>query len=154
VKRLTARLAVFADGRPRGRTRIDCTWPAPAGNLDGRLTLLVEDGRAFGAAGKRVPNLGLSFAGDEPTTRSTTRRDAPPVENPGGRQSMTALPGPVAAREVLYAEVAGPPYGPFGPFESDDEFVRASAGGRVVVAVILEWAPDGPAAAVPEPPGP
>jgi hypothetical protein len=141
VKRLTARLAAFADGRPRGETRIDCAWDVPAGAVDGRLTLLVEDGGPFGAAGKRLKTLGLAFSAGAPTSRTEARADIPPADEPGGAQSLTTLNGPVDGRKVLYVEVRGP-VGQIGLMESDDELARASAGSRSVLAVVLDWVPE------------
>ena len=142
VRRLTARLVVFADGHLAGRTQIDCTWRTPGGPVVGHLTLLAEDGRAFGAAAKSVHTLGLTFPVGGPTTKGEHRAEPAAVPMPGGGASMASGPGSVSAREVVYAEVRGPAAErAFArPIESDAALAGQSAGG-VALAIIVEWEP-------------
>jgi hypothetical protein len=141
VKRLTARLTGFADGRPRGRTEIDCNWATPVAAMDGRLTLLVQDGRPFGAEGKLLSSLSLTFPAGRPTTRTEIRSEGATTDDVGGAQSLTAEPGPVQCRSELYVEVRGP-LGEISGVRTDEELSKLSVGGRVASAVVLEWSPE------------
>jgi hypothetical protein len=140
VRKLTVRLVVYADGRERGRTQFDCDWPGASAALDARVTLLMENGRAFGVVGKRLPSLGLEFGAGGPTTRARTQSKSELLDDAGEGASGVFLPGPLSSREVLFHEVRGDVAGrPFGRINSDEELAAESAGGRVALAVFLEW---------------
>jgi hypothetical protein len=147
IKRLTARLLIATDGKAPPANEVEYRWQAwepAAPAASGQLVLLVQDGKAFGVKGRRLPLLALDIVGS-PSNSKTDKKMGLLLEGEL-HSSMThsSYGTPLGERSVLYAQLFLPKAEATGTFSSgsDPESVAAaSKDGRTVVAVTLEWAP-------------
>jgi len=144
LSELTVRLLVVTDGNAQTATEIKCKWEPGTGSTTGQLTLLIQDGKTFGAKG-RLPSLALEFQGSPPATRteSTTRLLVDGDLHPLMTLSTTNSPR-LTEQSVLYAQQFVPQASDSGVLSLTngvESVVESSKGGRTIVAVSLEWVP-------------
>jgi hypothetical protein len=145
LKRLTARLLVATDGKVQVANEVEYKWdkwePA-APEASGQLVLLVQDGKAFGVKGKRLPLMALDLQGS-PSHAKTGKKMGLLLEGELHRwMTSSSYSTPLGERSVIYAQLFLPKADAAGTLTlgSDLESVgAASKEGRTVVAVALEW---------------
>lgn len=145
LKRLTARLLVATDGKVQVANEVEYKWdkwePA-ASEASGQLVLLVQDGKAFGVKGKRLPLMALDLHGSPPHAKTGKKMGLLLEGELHSRMTRSLYTTPLGERSVLYAQLLLPKADATGTFwlGSDLESVgAASKEGRTVVAVALEW---------------
>jgi hypothetical protein len=147
LKELTARLLIAADGKVHPASEVVYKWdkwdPAtPAAT--GQLVLLIQDGKAFGVSGKRLPLISLDFYGSPPHVRTGTKTGLLLEGELHSRISTSAGQGTeLGQQRLIYAQLFVPkPDSPGGELSTYVEsLAAASKDGRTVLAVALEWAP-------------
>ena len=147
LKQLTARLLIATDGKVEPANEVEYKWSAwgpDAKPATGQLVLLIQDGKPFGVKGKRLPLLGLDLDGSPSYARTGVQRDIKLEGDLKSRTTSSSYTSPLGRRTVLYSQLFVKPDDPGNTFSlgSDPDTVAASSkGGRTVVAVTLEWAP-------------
>jgi hypothetical protein len=147
LKRLTARMLVATDGKVQVPNEEEYKWdkwePA-APKASGQLVLLMQDGKAFGVKGKRLPLMALDLQGS-PSHAKTGKRMGLLLE--GELHPMlthASYDTPLEKRSIIFAQLFLPKVGALGTFTlgSDlESLAAASKEGRTVVAIALEWVP-------------
>lgn len=142
LKRLTARLLVATDGKVQVANEVEYKWEPAASEASGQLVLLVQDGKAFGVKGKRLPLMALDLHGSPPHAKTGKKMGLLLEGELHSRMTNSSYTTPLGERSVLYAQLFLPKADATGTFTlgSDLESVgAASKEGRTVVAVALEW---------------
>ncbi len=147
LKQLTARLLVATDGKVQTANEVEYKWDKwepTAPEASGQLVLLLQDGRAFGVKGKRLPLLALDLQGS-PSHAKTDTKMGLLLEGELHLRLTGNTPGnSLAKRSIIYAQLFSPKDDVLGRFSlgSDLESVAASSkDGRTVIAVALESSP-------------
>jgi hypothetical protein len=139
-KSLTVTLVVARDGKKEPGNEITCGWDESSKNVDAQLVLLLQDGSAFGAKGKRLPALTLQFRSGAPDSRKTVTAAGVHDTLPP-RASSTATDSSVSFKDLLFYELSGDPATgetvTIGGTE--DSLIEASKNKRLVVGVLVEW---------------
>ena len=147
LKRLTARLLLATDGKVETLNEIEYTWNQwePTGPAaSGSLVLLVQDGKAFGVKGKRLPQLALDLRGSPSHARTGKRISRMLDGDLQSRVTSSSHTSSLGERNVLYAQLFVPAADAGGTFalgSDPDSVAEASKGGRTVLAVTVDWAP-------------
>jgi hypothetical protein len=147
LKRLTARLLVATDGKVQVANEVAYQWDKweqAAPEASGQLVLLIQDGKAFGVEGKRLPLMALDLQGSPAHATTGTKMGLLLEGRLHPRMTNSSYSRPLGERSVLYAQLFLPKADAAGTFTlgSDlDSVAAASKEGRTVVAVALEWAP-------------
>jgi hypothetical protein len=149
VRELTAHLLAAQDGRQLPGSKTVCSWNGGLDSqpIEGKLTFLLQDGDPFGAKSTRLPSLGIHFRRGGPTLTFTTGVE--PAERlvegnfPSRSSSLVSQLAEVRPGRALvaYALVLKPAAGGEESFDDVQALVRTSSGGRVVIAVLIEWLP-------------
>ncbi len=150
IRELTARLLVMKDGQRLPDQEIVCRWEDPAhapATVRGQLCFAIQDGQPFGVKDKLLPSFGIHFQEGGPSS-TDIRRSGPFIE--GHFPHITTTSGTHAEKidssrlYVVYAKVFDP--GVYGEqsFGTLEGLMRTSKGGRVVLAITLEWSPMDP----------
>jgi hypothetical protein len=142
VKELTARLLICTDGKADNNNEISCQWNDTSKPMHGQLVLLVQDGQPFGVKGKRLASLGLSFSSGGPSSKIERSSSALISSDLPSRMSTATDATSISAKEVLYRELSAPLKEGAQAWNlggSEEELVKSSKDGSVVLAVILEW---------------
>jgi hypothetical protein len=140
LKSLTAKLVVARDGQKLPGTEIKCTWDVPSPSIEGQLVMLLEDGSAFGAKGKRRPSMALQFRSGGPDGRKSMAAGAVHDTLPP-RASSAATDSTVSNQEVLFYEISGDSVvgETISIGGSEESLIEASKNKRLVVGVLIEW---------------
>jgi hypothetical protein len=147
LKQLTVRLLVATDGKIQTAHEVAYRWDkwepsAPAAS--GQLVLLLQDGRAFGVKGKRLPLLALDLQGSPDHVRTGNRMGLVLQNELHPRMTTATHSNPLFTPSVLYAQLFVPRANDMGAFSLGSDLhsvAAASKEGRTVVAVALEWSP-------------
>lgn len=145
LKQLTAKLLIATDGKIQTANELDYkweAWEADAPAATGQLVLLVQDGKAFGVKGKRIPQMGLEIQG-APSQSMTGKKSnlflngelLPRFSTATQKQSL-------GKRNLVYAQLftlkdnlaSG-----FSLTSDPEQLADASKDGRTVLAVEVSW---------------
>jgi hypothetical protein len=146
VRDLNARLLVYSDGKVTLRSEIDCNWDDLSKPLAAQLVFLSQNGDLFGAKGKYLPSLSLSFQSGGPQRRSESLSAS--AIDVASRSMATLLSDPptpthgIWTKRVMCTRIFSAPNE--GSWSSgggpDEEFLVAeSKKGRIALAVFLDW---------------
>jgi hypothetical protein len=140
VSRLTARLLVATDGKVRTPCQLEYKWEPP-GSASGRLMLIIQDGKAFGAQG-RLPLLALDLQGSPtPMRTEISSRLLVPGDLKSRMTNVVNKSERLPQQSILYAQLFMPDDGAGALNLQDAEsLAESSKGGRTVMAVALDWA--------------
>jgi len=146
LERLTVRLLVATDGKVETANEVEYKWDkwetaAPAAT--GQLVLLIQDGKAFGVKGKRLPLLAVDLQGSPGHVRSETKRGLV-LEGVYWRMSDSSFSSPLPMRSVIGGQLFVPKADAPGPdrwSNNLESVVEFSKEGKTAVAVVLEWSP-------------
>jgi hypothetical protein len=146
LKRLTAQLLVATDGKAQTANEVEYKWDkweptAPAAS--GQLVLLIQDGKAFGVKGRRLPLMALDLR-DSPSNIRTAKKLALFLEGElHPRITSSSYGTPLGQKNLIYAQLFTPKVvdtGSYSLSSNPESVADASKDGRTVVAVLLEWA--------------
>jgi hypothetical protein len=146
LERLTIRLLVATDGKVETAKEVEYKWrkwetAAPAAT--GQLVLLIQDGKAFGAKGKRLPLLAVDLQGSPPHVRIETKKGLV-LEGVYWRESHSWFSSAgLPMRSVIGGQLFQPKdvYGSTTWSDNPELWVESSKEGKTAVAVELEWSP-------------
>jgi hypothetical protein len=147
LKQLTARLLIANDGQVQTPNEVTYTWPAWNAQppvASGVLVLLIQNGKAFGAKGKLLPQISLNIEGSPSNAMSEKKSDLFLEGEFHSRATNSSYGSQLGQKVVIYSQLFLPKVDTPGShsLSSDVESVTAASknGGRVI-AVALEWAP-------------
>jgi hypothetical protein len=146
LKQLTCRLLVITDGKVQTANEVEYrweNWEPSALPVTGQLAVLIQDGKAFGVQGKRLPSMTLDFKNSPPYTRieKPTKLMLEGELHPEMGSTLTRT-NQLGEWTAIYVRVFTPTPNTSKAYSLGDRegLVKASKGGRTVVAVELEWA--------------
>ena len=147
LKQLTARLLVATNGKFQTTNEVEYKWDKwepTAPEASGQLLLLLQDGKAFGVKGKRLPLLALDLQGS-PSHAKTGKKMGLLLEGDLHPRASSSTPSnPLPKHHVIYAQLFMPKADATGTVSLGTELesmAATSEEGRTVVAVALEWLP-------------
>jgi hypothetical protein len=147
VRELTARLLIYADGKPGLKSELVCKWNDLSKPLSGQLVFLAQSGDLFGAKGKYLPSLTLSFQSGGPQFRTDFVSAAPlDIKSRGTATHMSSSTPShyIGTPLVIYDEIfTAPTEGSWSSsnIHSEEDLVPKSRGGRIALAVFIDWKP-------------
>jgi hypothetical protein len=145
LKQLTAKLLIAVDGKVETANEIQFKWDAwgaDAPAATGQLVLLVQDGKAFGAKDKKLPQMGLEIQGAP--SQSMTGKKSGLFLN-GDLQSRLATASQkqsLGKRSLIYAQLfvsKDKSDGNFSLTSDPEQLAAASKDGRTVLGVEVDW---------------
>jgi hypothetical protein len=146
LKHLAARLLIISDGKVQPANEVEYKWDKwekeqPA--TTGQVIYLLQDGQAFGAKNKRLPQIGVEVQNSPSHARASKQATIMLKDDLQPRVGMSSVTetAPLANKSRLFAQV----YTVVGQHDNVsitsefDSMIEASKNGRTVVAVTLEW---------------
>lgn len=145
LKQLTVKLLIAMDGKVQTANEIEYKWEAwgaDASAATGQLVLLVQNGKAFGAKDKRLPQMGLALQGAPPHSMTGKNSSLFLTGDLQSRISTASQKQTLGKRNLVYAQL----FTPKNKLDSGaslssepDQLAAASKDGRTVLAVELSW---------------